>query len=257
MKGIVFDIKHFAIHDGPGIRTSIFFKGCPLRCWWCHNPESQKCGIEKLDFKFNGSDSIGWGTSANQLLIEVEKDRPFYEQSGGGITFTGGEPLLQSDFLIESAKLLKKNNFHLCLDTTGYSSFEVFEKASADFDLFLFDIKLIDSEKHKKYTGVSNKQILKNLEYLINTDKSVQIRFPLIPTINDSLDDLEKIATYLNQFKSIKNINILPYHRIAHGKYEKLQIENKMKEIREPEKKEIDSVKLFFEQFGLNAIIGG
>lgn len=257
MKGIVFDIKHFAIHDGPGIRTSIFFKGCPLRCWWCHNPESQKCGIEKLDFKFNGSDSIGWETSANQLLIEVEKDRPFYEQSGGGITFSGGEPLLQADFLIESAKYFKKNNFHLCLDTTGYSSFEVFEKACAVFDLFLFDIKLIDAEKHKKYTGVSNKQILKNLEYLINTDKSVQIRFPLIPTINDSLDDLKKIATYLNQFKSIKNIYILPYHRIAHGKYEKLQIENKMKEIREPEKKEIDSVKLFFEQFGFNAIIGG
>lgn len=257
MKGIVFDIKHFAIHDGPGIRTSIFFKGCPLRCWWCHNPESQKCGIEKLDFKFNGADSIGWETSANQLLNEVEKDRPFYEQSGGGITFSGGEPLLQADFLLDAAKLFKQNNLHLTLDTTGYASSAVFEKVSQYIDLVLYDLKLINPEKHKKFTGAENQQILKNLEYLIHANKEVQIRFPLIPGINDNLEDLEDMSDYLNQFKAVKDISVLPYHRIARGKYDKLHIENRMIGIEEPNQLQINSIKLFFENNGFKLSIGG
>lgn len=256
MSGIVFDIKRFAIHDGPGIRTSIFFKGCPLSCWWCHNPESRKTGIENLDFKFKGSHNIGWETTSQELLLEIEKDKPFYEQSGGGITFTGGEPLLQADFLIESAKLFKQKGYHVCLDTTGYAATEVFKKAAEHIDLFLFDLKHMDDVQHKKYTGVSNKPILKNLEYLAENGKKVQIRFPYIPKVNGSSEHLQKMADYLHQFKNIKNISLLPYHKIAQGKYEQLGFENKMNGTDEPTDKEKAQVELFFENQGFNVKLG-
>jgi len=257
MTGIVFDIKRFAIHDGPGIRTSIFFKGCPLSCWWCHNPEGRITGIEQLDFKFKGSNHIGWKTSPEQLLIEVEKDRPFYEQSNGGITFTGGEPLMQPDFLIASAKLFKKHELHLCLDTTGIAETKIFQEISQYIDLFLFDLKHLDDAIHKKYTGVSNKPILKNLEYLVENKKEVHIRFPFIPKINDDSKQLENIAAYLTHLKHIKNINLLPYHKIAQGKYEQLNIENKMNGTQEPTKSEIENIKSFFEEKGFAIKIGG
>ncbi len=257
MTGIVFDIKRFAIHDGPGIRTSLFLKGCPLSCWWCHNPESRKTGVEQLDFKFKGTKHIGWNTTAEELLEEVEKDRPFYEQSNGGITFTGGEPLMQADFLVETTKLFKKNNLHLFLDTTGFASEKTFQEISQYFDLFLFDLKHLNDETHKKYTGVSNKVILKNLEFLIENKKEVHIRFPLIPTVNDQSEHLENLAKYLNSLKHIKNISILPYHKIAQGKYEQLNFENKMKGIREPSETEVENTKSFFEKRGFDVKIGG
>lgn len=257
MTGIVFDIKRFAIHDGPGIRTSLFFKGCPLSCWWCHNPESRKMGVEQLDFKFKGKNHIGWETTSEQLLIEAEKDRPFYEQSGGGITFTGGEPLMQADFLKETAKLFKQHNLHLCLDTTGFASEKVFQEVSQYIDLFLFDLKHLDDEMHKEFTGVSNKVILKNLEYLIENKKEVHIRFPLIPSINDQTEHLEDLAEYLNSLKHIKNISILPYHKIAQGKYEQLNFENKMSGIKEPSETEVESTKSFLEKQGFDVKIGG
>jgi pyruvate formate lyase activating enzyme len=256
MSGIIFDIKRFAIHDGPGIRTSIFFKGCPLSCWWCHNPESRKTEIEQLNFKFKGKNQIGWETSPERLLTDVEKDRPFYEQSNGGITFTGGEPLMQPDFLIETAKLLKQNYLHLCLDTSGFASTKIFQDASQYFDLFLFDLKHLD-ENHIKYTGVSNNVILKNLEYLVENKKEVHIRFPLIPKINDDSKHLENIASYLTHLKDIKNLNLLPYHKIAQGKYEKLNFENKMKVTQEPSKTEVENIKSFFEEKGFAVKIGG
>lgn len=257
MTGIVFDIKRFAIHDGPGIRTSIFFKGCPLSCWWCHNPESRKTGIEQLDFKFKGNNHIGWETIPEQLLFEAEKDRPFYEQSNGGITFTGGEPMMQPEFIIETARLFKKQNLHLCMDTTGFASTKNFQDVSQYIDLFLFDLKHLDDETHKKYTGVSNKLILKNLEYLVENKKEVHIRFPLIPKINNDLKQLENIAAYLIHLKHIKNLNLLPYHKIAQGKYEQLNIENKMNGTQEPSKTDIENVKSFFEEKGFTIKVGG
>jgi len=257
MSGIIFDIKRFAIHDGPGIRTSIFFKGCPLSCWWCHNPESRKTGIEHLNFKFKGNNHIGWETSAEQLFLEVEKDRPFYKQSEGGITFTGGEPLMQADFLIETAKLFKNRNLHLCLDTTGFASPNIFKEVSQYIDLFLFDLKLLNDDEHKKYTGVSNKQILQNLKYLVENNKEVHIRFPFIPNINNDQKNLDDIASYLTDLKHIKNLNLLPYHKIARGKYEQLNIANKMNGTLEPKKVEVEKVKSFFEYHGFNVKIGG
>ncbi|HAG17088.1 MAG TPA: glycyl-radical enzyme activating protein [Bacteroidales bacterium] len=257
MTGIVFDIKRFAIHDGPGIRTSIFFKGCPLSCWWCHNPESKKSDVENLTSKFKGRYFIGWNTTAQELLKEVEKDSAFYKQSNGGITFTGGEPLMQAAFLSESAQLFKSQGFHLCLDTSGYAAPEIFKELSEYFDLFLFDLKLIDDQEHQKYTGVSNKNILKNLEYLVEKNKNIQIRFPLIPNINDQTAQLEKVSHYLSGLHRIKNIDLLPYHKIATGKYEQLKLANKMEKTKEADEEKIENVKLFFEKKGFQVKIGG
>ncbi len=256
MSGIIFDIKRFAIHDGPGIRTSIFFKGCPLSCWWCHNPESCALGIQHVDFDFKGSRIIGKKMSSKELLKEIEKDRDFFEESGGGVTFTGGEPLLQSDFLQEVAALLKGADYHLALDTTAYASPQVFSKSVELMDLVLFDIKHMNEAKHFEYTGVSNKPIFKNLEYLIENDKPIHIRFPMIPGFNDDVIHLKLMTDYLKSLKKIERIHLLPYHKIAAGKYEKLGIENKMNGIEEPSENMIQEVKNYFLSRGFDVRIG-
>jgi len=256
MQAIVFDIKRFAIHDGPGIRTSIFFKGCPLNCWWCHNPESCSIGIQHLDFEFKGSKTIGWKISTQQLLAEVEKDRVFYEESDGGITFTGGEPLMQAEFLIEAAQLFKKLDLHLTLDTTGYAKHEIFKNAVELMDLVLFDIKQMNEKKHFEQTGVSNKMIFQNLEYLIKKGKEVYIRFPMIPGINDDEVNLKEMANYLLSLKEKWRIHLLSYHRIAEGKYQRLGLEDKMLGIEEPSEKRVQEVKGQLEKYGFEVIIG-
>lgn len=256
MRGIVFDIKRFAIHDGPGIRTSIFFKGCPLSCWWCHNPESCKTGIQNLDFDFKGSNILGWETTSKQLLEEVEKDRAFFDESGGGVTFTGGEPLMQANFVSETAALFKNHELHLALDTTGYAKHEKFRKAVDHIDLILFDLKHMNEAKHFEYTGVSNQMIFKNLEYLIEKDKEIHIRFPMMPGLNDDEQNLDEMLTYLISKNHFKRIHLLPYHKIAAGKYEKLGMENKMNAIEEPNQNRVQEVKKYLETGGFEVVIG-
>ena len=256
MQAIVFDIKRFAIHDGPGIRTSIFFKGCPLSCWWCHNPESCSIGIQHLDIEFKGSKTLGWKISTQQLLAEVEKDRVFYEESDGGITFTGGEPLMQAEFLIETAQLFKKVDLHLTLDTTGYAKPEIFKNAVELMDLVLFDIKQMNEKKHFEQTGVSNKMIFQNLEYLIEKGKEVYIRFPMIPGINDDEVNLKEMANYLLSLKEKWRIHLLPYHKIAAGKYQRLGLEDKMFGREEPSEERVQEVKGQLEKYGFEVIIG-
>ncbi len=256
MQGIVFDIKRFAIHDGPGIRTSIFFKGCPLSCWWCHNPESCSTGIQKLDFEFKGSKILGWKTSSQNLLEEVEKDRVFYDESGGGVTFTGGEPLMQSGFLIETSRLFKQLGLHLTLDTTGYASADIFRDAVDSMDLVLFDIKHMDEKKHFELTGVGNKLIFHNLEYLVECGKDVHIRYPMMPELNDDMKNLNEMTNYLLSLKKIKKIHLLPYHKIAAGKYQRLGLENRMNGIDEPSEERINEVKSFIEKYEFEVVIG-
>ena len=256
MSGIVFDIKRFAIHDGPGIRSSIFFKGCPLKCWWCHNPESCATGVQELDFEFKGSKTLGWKASPESLLAEVEKDRMFYDESDGGITFTGGEPLMQAAFFKETVSLFKKNDLHITLDTTAFASAKIFKESIALVDLLLVDIKQMNDIKHIEYTGVSNQPIFRNLELAVEMGKEVYIRFPMIPGFNDDDENIENMITYLLKLKTIKQIHILPYHRIAEGKYENLSIENKMIGVEEPSDERIQSVKMKFEKQGFNAVIG-
>ena len=235
MTGLIFDIKHYAVHDGPGIRQTIFFKGCPLSCWWCHNPESQIYEIEHytkektLDGKvFKKNESIGYKVDSEELYGIIEGDTLFYDESNGGVTFSGGEPLMQLDFLQEITSLCKKAGIHTALDTSGYAPQEDFFKILSNIDLILFDLKIIDEELHKKYTGVSNREILNNLKMLDESGKQVRIRFPVIPGITDTQQNIEDVKSFLSRLEKVNEIDILPYHDISKGKYKRFNKENKM-----------------------------
>ncbi|MBN1329969.1 MAG: glycyl-radical enzyme activating protein [Candidatus Heimdallarchaeota archaeon] len=258
--GIIFDIKKFAVHDGPGIRTTVFFKGCPMNCWWCHNPESQEHEPELITKQVKSNiasgscpgtkDVIGQEATVQEVMNELDKDQIFYDVSNGGITFSGGEPLMQPEFLQALLVQCKKRNYHITLDTAGYVSSTVLKTIAKNIDLFLYDIKLIDNDKHKLYTGVSNQPILDNLKLLVKLNKKIIIRIPVIPSINTTSEELTKIGIFLSKLK-IKQVELLPFHKIGEEKYHKLNKINRMKDIKEPTKEEIRIVKETLEHFNL------
>jgi pyruvate formate lyase activating enzyme len=265
MKGLIFDIKRFAIHDGPGIRTTIFLKGCPLACWWCHNPESRNREPETVTRtqKVNGRsfevrEEVGTWMTIESVMAEIEKERVFMDESGGGVTLSGGEPLLQYEFALALMKELRSSALHTALDTTGYVSREIMRKAVGHVDLFLYDLKHLDDLWHKKYTGVSNKLVLENLEMLYHSGKEVIIRFPVIPGINDQTGHIELLSAYLNDhFPRLKMIDLLPYHNIAGHKYKKFNIPDRMKNVREPDQERMKFLQQYFSNQGFDAKIGG
>jgi pyruvate formate lyase activating enzyme len=264
MQGIIFDIKHYALHDGPGIRTTVFLKGCPLGCWWCHNPESRSGKIfsyqkkEKLNDKVvKIQQTIGRKYTINEVMKEVEKDIVLYEESGGGVTISGGEPFFQFDFLMALLRNFKKNEIHTCVDTTGYIDSEKIIEAAEFTDLFLFDLKHFDDKMHIKYTGVSNKMILDNLLLLDKSGKSIEIRYPLIPGINDDEADLLRMLAFLKKLKNNHLVSILPYHKIGSQKYKRFGIEYKMDGVEEPATEHIDRIKKYFEVAGFEVKVGG
>ncbi|NNG27266.1 MAG: glycyl-radical enzyme activating protein [Ignavibacteriaceae bacterium] len=243
--GVIFDIKRFAIHDGPGIRTTVFFKGCPLRCLWCHNPESHKILPEKFEgCNFRGNinhslssqnDEVGREVTILEVMKEIEKDSVFYEQSGGGVTFSGGEPTIQPDFLFSLLKECNEMGLHTTVDTCGYVPTRVFEKIIDYTDLFLYDLKLINDELHHKYTGVSNKVIHTNLKWLDNNDQNICIRIPVVPGITDAQENISETINFLTKLDNISEISLLPYHRAGEGKYSRFKKENKFAQITTPE----------------------
>lgn len=265
MKGLVFDIKRFAIHDGSGIRVTVFMKGCPLSCWWCHNPESRSPEIETIvrDQKVNGKvfhveEKIGKWMTVNEVMNEIERERIFMEESGGGVTFSGGEPLLQHKFIGEILRMCKHNSFHTALDTTGFASREVLESVMDNVDVFLYDVKHLDEKEHRNYTGVSNKKILDNLKYLHDSDKHIIIRFPVIPGINDDEVHIDRLISYISEkLPKIKEVDILPYHNIAEHKYEKLKMPYLMTGNQKPDALDIENIKQEFEDSGFIVKIGG
>jgi len=264
MKGTIFDIKHFAVHDGPGIRQTIFFKGCPLNCWWCHNPESQSKNIEvytrtnKLDGKeFKKEVAVGYKVTTDELFKTIKGDIIFFEESVGGVTFSGGEPLMQADFLYEVLKLCKNDKIHTCIDTTGFASLKTIEKIAGLADCFLYDIKLIDNNVHYKYTGVPVHAIIENLKWLDQNNKNVILRFPVIPGITDTEKNISEIKLLLKSFKNIKQIDLLPYHNISHGKYNRFKMENKMKAAKPLSDEDMLTLKSEFESLGFKVGIGG
>lgn len=263
MTGVVFDIKHYAVHDGPGIRQTIFFKGCPLSCWWCHNPESQSPEIEKYTKKkkldgeiFRTEEKIGYTIDSKELFKIIEGDTIFYDESNGGVTFSGGEPLMQADFLKDTASKCKDAEIHTALDTCGYSEQDVFLSVLPFIDLVLFDLKLMNDSIHKKYTGVSNRIILENLKMLNESGKDIRIRFPVIPGITDTRSNIEEIKSYLEKLKKINHIDILPYHDISKGKYQRFNKENKLKDVENTEGVE-QKLKEEFESLHYKVKIGG
>lgn len=221
MIGYISNIQRFSIHDGPGIRTSVFFQGCPLNCWWCHNPEcmamtgfSEKDNIEKM--------------SVRGLMKEIMKDEAFYRESQGGVTFSGGEPLAQAGFLYEVLKEARDRKIHTAIDTSGYTDRHDISKIAWLTELFLYDLKLMDNDLHLKYTGVPNTLILENLKFLDETAKNIRIRIPLIPQITDTSDNIKAIIDFLKSLKQIYEIDLLPYHKTAEGKYQRLNIPYKL-----------------------------
>ncbi len=265
LKGMIFDIKRYALHDGPGIRQTVFFKGCPLRCWWCHNPESQSTKTEIItrEIKLDGDSCyedvpVGRLMTVDEVMAEVLKETVFYDESGGGVTFSGGEPLLQAEFLKALAAECRRNNIHTVLDTCGYANPETVDSVADLIDLFLFDIKLIDEERHREYAGVSNRIILANLRRLAANGKKIIVRFPIIPGITDTDENIAGLIGLLHSMSSIINeVDLLPYHSIANHKYLQFEMENKMKDAQPPSDERMNILKEHFEQNGFSVKIGG
>jgi len=263
--GILFDIKRFAVHDGPGIRTTIFLKGCSLSCQWCHNPESmdpiQKT-VSKTVFigkkKFTGDETVGREVTVEEVMKELRKEQIFMDESGGGVTFSGGEPLNQSDFLIEMLTACHAERMHTAVDTSGFAAWETLEKVAGVADLFLYDLKLMDDHLHKRYTGVSNKLILENLSLLMELKKKVRIRIPMIPGITFTEKNINETLFFLSGLNSqIEGVDLLPYHNTALHKYDRFEIDNLLKDIKPVSKSELINVKNQFEAAGFDVKIGG
>ncbi|MBO4412083.1 MAG: glycyl-radical enzyme activating protein [Lachnospiraceae bacterium] len=288
----IFAVKHFAVHDGDGIRTTVFFKGCPLRCVWCHNPEgyspdqelawfSRKCascgscvnscpaGVLSLREKIlridrgkcvfcgqceevcpnNALKIYGKEVTVEELLPELTEDLAFYENSGGGVTLSGGECLLNADFAADLLKRLKERGIHTAVDTCGYVPKESIGKVIPFTDVFLYDVKAFHSDVHVRCTGRPNGLILDNLRYLDRCGAKIEIRIPLIPGWNDG--EIEAIGSFLKTLRNVTKTTVLPYHSFAGSKFESLGKENSLPE-RMPETAEVEKAKEVLRSFGLS-----
>lgn len=295
VQGNIFDFQKFSIHDGPGIRTTVFFKGCPMSCIWCHNPESisnhrqilyndaicthcKRCNniyddqaalVEKqtgnhflkaeiaaLACPTGALEIVGHYYSVSEVMKEILKDRQFYEESGGGVTFSGGECLIQIDFICELAKACKTNGISVVIDTCGHVPFHHFERVLPYCDLFLYDIKITNPELHRKLTEVDNNLILENLRQLSSRQAKICLRFPLIDGIN--LDD-DHIENLINICRTIshESVHLLPYHQVAEGKYKRLNQSFSKIEMKVPTNEQMEKLKIKFKDVANNVQIGG
>ena len=265
MEGIVFDIKRFSVNDGPGIRTTVFLKGCPLRCLWCHNPESQLCGAESYRRNivvdgscFSRDEPVGYAISATALFDELLKERIFMEESSGGVTFSGGEPMMQLHFLTEMLTLCREAGIHTAVDTSGYAPTNSFRAIAPLTNLFLFDIKTLDHRLHFETTVVYPDLIHQNLDYLLVEGKTVRVRLPVIPGINDAPAQLEEIALFLQRNQSrIDGVDLLPYHAIAAHKYQRMDMENHFEKVPSMKREALLQVKGQLSALGVAVTIGG
>lgn len=299
ISGTIFNIKKFAIHDGPGIRTTVFLKGCFLRCQWCHNPESwlrepeislaqEKCikcyqclslCPEQAIFLKEGypytdkekcslcsscvsicpaqaREIIGQRISTVEVMRELKKDLIFYQESQGGATFSGGEPLEQIDFLAELLLLCKKEGIHTVVDSCGYAPWSHLERILSLVDFWLYDLKVLDEQKHRCYTGASNQLILENLRKLSQKTKQIEIRIPLIPGVNDNKEEMAEMAELIHSL-SLSRVSILPFHRLGLDKYRRLGLSTRMEQTKTPSQKLIKDTTQLFSKHNLRVNIGG
>jgi len=253
--GRIFKIQKYALHDGPGIRTTVFLKGCPLACRWCHNPEG--LSPEVASGATEGDRLGGWKTSVERVLDEIEKDRIFYDQSGGGVTVSGGEPTLQPEFLSDLLAGCRERAIHTALDTCGYAPVQQFAQLSAMADLVLFDLKLIDPQAHRTYTGADNGLVLGNFRSLAASGRPLRVRVPLVPGITDSEGNLAAVGDLMRACGCTAPIDLLPYHAIADQKYQVLAIPNRMAGTAAPSIEAVEALRGRLARQGFVTTIGG
>ena len=256
---LITSIQKYSIHDGDGIRTTVFFKGCQLRCVWCHNPETQSYK-EQMLYDAERCTGCRREYSVDELVKELKKDEMFYEESGGGVTLSGGEVMTADmDYVEELAKKLYRHGITVTIDTCGQAPYENFARILPYVDTFLYDIKTMDSQIHKKYMGAGNETILSNLERLSAAGARIYIRIPTIKEVNGTDEDMKAMIKYLQE-KNIRvaNINLLPYHNTGSGKYEKIGRTYEGTELHAPEKEEMEHFVDLFKEAGFHNIkIGG
>lgn len=272
MNGLIFDIQRFSVHDGPGIRTTVFMKGCPLRCRWCHNPEglamspqlqytrAECIGCKRCGDRSSLSDAgrcptgalkvRGQCVTAEEITQAVLRDRDFYG-ADGGVTFSGGECLLQPDFVAEVLGQVKALGIHTAVDTSGYVNWDAVEKTLPVADLFLYDVKCADSALHEQYTGVPNARILENLARLDAAGKRIWIRVPVIPDVNDSDAEMSAVARIVSGCKNVGKVTLMPYHTLGVSKYETLGLKVPYETKKSIPKSRLDELKTIFSQSGM------
>ena len=255
-KGRIFNIQRFSIHDGPGIRTIVFFKGCYMRCAWCCNPESQRYELETLTL--GGKEkTVGEDVTVADIMPEILADMPYYRRSGGGVTLSGGEVLAQADFAAELLKACKEAGLHTAIETTANAPFSDIEKVLPYLDLCLLDVKHMDSRKHEEYTGAPNERILENARLIAETGVELTIRTPVIPSFNDTDAEIKAIADFARSLGAAREYHLLPYHRLGSDKYKGLGRVYSLDGIEPPEKERMQHLLTVAETSGLKCQIGG
>jgi pyruvate formate lyase activating enzyme len=304
--GQVFNIQRYSLHDGPGIRTTVFLKGCPLRCWWCHNPEGMspepeivvaegrciacgRCheacpqgdasqGQPQSSMHGNGAvpvatcvrcgscvdacptqarQFLGRRMTVGEVVREIEKDHIFYDESHGGVTFSGGEPFAQSAFLLELLRACRDREIHTAVDTTGFTSSETLLAAARWTDLFLYDIKVMDDARHRKYTGVSNAMILDNLKLLGHEHRNIWVRVPIVPGINDADEDLAAAIRFAASVPGVKQVNLLTYHHTGAYKFSRLGRPYQAESIVPPDAEFFGRAATRLQSLGVPIVVGG
>jgi pyruvate formate lyase activating enzyme len=296
LTGWTFDIQRYSLHDGPGIRTTVFLKGCPLRCQWCHNPESwpfapelslvpgrcigcascvdacpqglarpgaspdpdrcARCGQCTVACPTLGRRLVGRRVSIVEVFDVVEHDRPFHEESGGGVTFSGGEPLAQPAFLLGLLSEARRRGIHSAVDTSGYAPRHVAERVGAAADLLLYDLKIVDSERHQRATGVPSTAILENLRALDAAGATIWLRVPLVPGVNDDEASLHAIGAFAGQLRT-RRLHLLPFHTLASEKHRRLGHAGPTAETRPPASDAVARASALLAGYGLDVHIGG
>ncbi len=256
--GRIFDIQRYSIHDGPGIRTIVFLKGCVLRCRWCCNPESQNFDIETMMVD-GRKKTTGRDVTVEEVMEEVERDLPFYRRSGGGLTLSGGESLCQPKFAGALLKAAKKKGMTTAMESMGCAAYEVIEAILPDLDTYLMDIKHTNPEKHKEFTGRSNELMLENARKIAESGQTrLVIRVPVIPTFNDTPEEIRSIAVFADKLPGVERIHLLPYHRLGSDKYDRLGRTYTLPDILPPDKEHMEMLKKVVENnTGLDCRIGG
>lgn len=255
VKGRIFNIQRFSIHDGPGIRTIVFFKGCVMRCAWCCNPESQSFEIETMN-EAGRIKTVGRDVTVSEIMPEILSDLQYYRRSGGGVTLSGGEVLCQADFARELLRSCREYGLHTAIESAASVSFTEIEKLLPYLDLYLMDIKHMDGERHREYTGHHNRLILENARRVAASGTSITVRTPVIPGFNDTAEDILEIAKFAREIGA-REYHLLPYHRLGSDKYQGLGRSYSLTEIEPPRAEKMNYLLSVAESVGIKAQIGG